>query len=46
MAVTGVSNYNSVYENTYATSRKEATKKEEMLRKSNEEANASLIKNN
>ena len=29
MAVTGVSNYNSVYENTYATSRKEATKKEE-----------------
>ncbi|MBD5471302.1 MAG: hypothetical protein HDR19_09460 [Lachnospiraceae bacterium] len=29
MAITGVSNYNSVYENTYATSRKEAAKKEE-----------------
>lgn len=29
MAITGVSNYNSVYENTYASSRKEAVKKEE-----------------
>jgi hypothetical protein len=29
MAITGVSNYNSVYENTYASSRKEAAKKEE-----------------
>lgn len=30
MAVTGVSNYNSVYEHTYASSRKEAEKKEEI----------------
>lgn len=29
MAITGVSNYNSVYENTYAASGKEAAKKEE-----------------
>ena len=29
MAITGVDNYNSVYENTYAASRKEAAKKEE-----------------
>ena len=29
MAITGVSNYSSVYENTYASSRKEAAKKEE-----------------
>jgi hypothetical protein len=29
MAITGVNNYNSVYENTYALSRKEAAKKEE-----------------
>lgn len=29
MAITGVSNYNSVYENTYASSKKEAVKKEE-----------------
>lgn len=29
MAITGVNNYNSVYENTYASSRKEAAKKEE-----------------
>jgi hypothetical protein len=29
MAITGVSNYNSIYENTYASSRKEAAKKEE-----------------
>lgn len=29
MAITGVSNYNSVYENIYASSRKEAAKKEE-----------------
>jgi hypothetical protein len=29
MAITGVSNYNSVYENTYASSRKEVVKKEE-----------------
>lgn len=29
MAITGVNNYNSVYENTYAASRKEAAKKEE-----------------
>ncbi len=30
MAITRVSNYNSVYENTYASSRKEAGKKEEI----------------
>ena len=29
MAITGVSNYSSVYENTYVSSRKEAAKKEE-----------------
>ncbi len=29
MAITGVNNYNSVYENTYASSRKEAAKEEE-----------------
>lgn len=29
MAITGVSNYNSVYESTYASSKKEAAKKEE-----------------
>jgi hypothetical protein len=29
MAITGVSNYNSIYENTYASSRKEVAKKEE-----------------
>ena len=29
MAITGVSNYNSVFESTYASSRKEAAKKEE-----------------
>ncbi|MCM1091599.1 MAG: DUF6033 family protein [Muribaculum sp.] len=29
MAITGVNNYNSVYENTYAASKKEAAKKEE-----------------
>ena len=29
MAITGVSNYSSVYENTYASSRKEVAKKEE-----------------
>lgn len=29
MAVTGVSNYNSIYEDVYASSRKEAVKKEE-----------------
>jgi hypothetical protein len=29
MAITGVSNYNSVYESTYASSRKEVVKKEE-----------------
>jgi len=29
MAITGVSNYNNVYENTYASSKKEAAKKEE-----------------
>lgn len=30
MAITGVSSYNSVYENTYASSRKEAAKKAAM----------------
>lgn len=30
MTITGVNNYNSVYENTYASSRKEAAKKEEI----------------
>lgn len=29
MAITGVGNYNSVYENTYAASRGKAAKKEE-----------------
>ena len=29
MAITGVGSYNSVYENTYALSKKEAVKKEE-----------------
>lgn len=29
MAITGVSNYNSVYESTYASSRREVAKKEE-----------------
>ena len=29
MAITGVGNYSSVYENTYALSRKETAKKEE-----------------
>jgi len=46
MAVTGVNNYNSVYENTYASSRKEAVKKEETketaaTQKSNETARKS-----
>lgn len=31
MAITGVSNYNGVYENTYASSRKEAAQKEEAV---------------
>ena len=30
MAITGVNNYNSIYENTYASSKKEAAKKEEI----------------
>ncbi len=30
MAIAGVNSYNSVYENIYASSKKEAAKKEEM----------------
>lgn len=46
MAITGVNNYNSVYENTYASSRKEVAKKEETketaaLQKSTETAKKS-----
>ena len=46
MAITGVNNYNNVYENTYASSRKEAAKKEEtketaVLQKSTETAKKS-----
>jgi hypothetical protein len=46
MAITGVSNFNSVYENTYASSRKEVAKKEETketttAQKSTEEAKKS-----
>lgn len=46
MAIAGVNNYNSVYENTYASSRKEAAKKEETketaaLQKSTETAKKS-----
>ena len=33
MAITGVSNYNSVYENTYALSREEEVKKQRKERK-------------
>ncbi len=40
MAITGVSNYNSVYENTYASSRKEAAKKEETKETSSIQKNA------
>ncbi len=40
MAITGVSNYNSVYENTYASSRKEAAKKEETKETSSAQKNA------
>lgn len=43
MAITGVNNYNSVYESAYAASRKEAAKKEEMtaMQKSTETAKSS-----
>ncbi len=39
MAITGVSSYNSVYENTYASSRKEAVKKEETKETSSTQKN-------
>ncbi len=39
MAITGVSSYNSVYENTYASSRKEAEKKEEIKETSSTQKN-------
>ena len=40
MAITGVGNYSSVYENTYASSRKEAAKKEETKETAATEKNA------
>lgn len=42
MAVTGVSNYNNIYEDVYASSRKEAVKKEEIK----ETANTGISKTN
>ena len=44
MAITGVSNYSSVYENTYASSRKEAAKKEETKETAATEKNAEVAK--
>jgi len=44
MAITGVSNYNSVYENTYASSRKEAAKKEETKETSSAQKSAETTK--
>jgi len=50
MAITGVSNYNSVYENTYALSREEEVKKEEtkelaVTQKSSNEKNLKTLQN-
>ena len=44
MAITGVNNYNSVYENTYASSRKEAAKKEETKETAAAQKNAETAK--
>ena len=44
MAITGVGNYSSVYENTYASSRKEAAKKEETKETAATEKNAEAAK--
>ncbi len=44
MAITGVSNYSSVYENTYASSRKEAAKKEETKETAATQKNAETAK--
>lgn len=44
MAITGVSNYNSVYESTYASSRKEAAKKEETKETSTTQRSAGTAK--
>ncbi len=44
MAITGVGNYSSVYENTYASSRKEAAKKEETKETAATEKNAEVAK--
>lgn len=46
MAITGVSNYNSVYENTYASSKKEATKKEETKETAAAQKSAATVKEN
>ena len=44
MAITGVNNYNSVYENTYVSSRKEAAKKEEIKETAAAQKNAETAK--
>ena len=44
MAITGVSNYSSVYENTYALSRKETAKKEETKETAATQKNAETAK--
>ena len=46
MAITGVNNYNSVYENTYASSRKEAAKKEETKETAAAQKNAETAEKN
>ena len=45
MAITGVSNYNSVYESTYASSKKEAAKKEETKETAATQKSAETTKN-
>ncbi len=44
MAITGVGNYSSVYENTYALSRKETAKKEETKETAATQKNAETAK--
>lgn len=44
MAITGVNNYNSIYENTYASSRKEVAKKEETKETAAAQKNAETAK--
>ena len=44
MAITGVNNYNSVYENTYVSSRKEAARKEETKETAAAQKNAETAK--